>query len=889
MAKSERKKNSKVFKTIFLFLCIIIVLSAVWVAFSLIGRVNTAAVIPETAVFRLSIHNTVRFIDGVLTHESVQDISGVPVLAPLSSVLNELNVNPFFKKRFVRFAAQGKFEFALLPPKDKNEIIVAAYDLRFFTLLFRIITVFSGFIKIPNLYYVNAGKDSRFELRIADMTLFIGQYRNILYITNNFRNFETRTKNSHAVNMFKNIKPTDYDAAFLFSHLYIHDLFSKQDPRIEEILNSLEFESMVEAGVSIIPRKLEIYLAAHLSSDNTLLNRFLESRSQTPEMADRFPSSTQYATVLSAGTLGELYRAASVFGADFDDAVKLADNSSRAFLGLTLDELLYSWSGKEFSVFGIEGRPHPVFAVQVSDERKRQQVFDKAFRSVFLNEDTRLDLDGVRMPRIATPDFLQYLLKKWNIFLPSPYYTVYRDFLLISESADTLLSALRAMQRNDTLPGTAAWRNIAGGKSAASAFSLYYSLDLSTPFFLRKNTALSAFFTLYREGLVRMNFNGGLLELSLSFVPGSGSGITLVNGYPLDIGGRPSNQVFGAERGEYNRVFFASGNSAFSVNLADKTVYGIEGQGIHWVVPAKETGKKDEMNAWVVSDRGRVTLVNADMEPAERFPVLTGLRISASPCVFDGKLYLCGEDGRVCIIDEKGGQNFWNTSFTSALRSPPSFLNLSVKGGTRIYAAVYPKSFFGEIWLLDENGKNFPNWPVPTATTLREGGFADSGIGFGSPLVFAHNGKIYVAFVCQSGELILYDENASIVLPFPLSLNGIFYIQPVFDGEYLWLISADGTLFRIGINGELLYQNIPGLSVKEEGYIKVFDCNGDMKPEIFITGEANALYAYTRNFRSLEGFPLPVWGKPLFTEAGIRKAEIIGMGMDRRLYRWQFR
>ena len=78
----------------------------------------------------------------------------------------------------------------------------------------------------------------------------------------------------------------------------------------------------------------------------------------------------------------------------------------------------------------------------------------------------------------------------------------------------------------------------------------------------------------------------------------------------------------------------------------------------------------------------------------------------------------------------------------------------------------------------------------------------------------------------------------------------------------------------------------------EEGHITIFDSDGDKVPEVFITGEGNALHAYTRNFRSLEGFPLPVWGKPYFVPAqssNSKKAEIFGMGMDRRLYRWQFR
>jgi hypothetical protein len=538
----------------------------------------------------------------------------------------------------------------------------------------------------------------------------------------------------------------------------------------------------------------------------------------------------------------------------------------------------------------MEGRPHPVYAIQIADERKRQQVFDKAFKSIALNEDVRLNLDGRRIPRIEVPEFLQRLLQKWDLFLPSPYYIVYRDFLFASESAEALLAAVRAMQRNDVLPKTAVWRNIAGGKTTASAFSLYYSLDLSMPFFLRRATPLSGFLSVYRQGLARMSFNRGVVDIALSLVPGSGSGVTLVNGYPLDIEGRPSNRVYGAGSGENSRIFFTSGGSAISLNTADNSTYELSGQGMHWVIPAEGTGGRkakgvtNAPNAWVVGDRGRVTLVDGDMEPAQGFPVLTGLRLSSPPAAYEGKLYLCDEEGNIHTVDENGELGVWESSFIAAVRSPPSFLSVTRRGGAITYAAVYPKSFFGEIWLLDADGKALPNWPASISTD------SNTGIGFGSPLLFTHNNRVLVAFVNQAGELLLYDENAVPVPPFPLNLNGVFYIQPVFDGEFLWLASADGTFFRVDLEGEVLYQRIAGFSVMEEGHITIFDSNGDKVPEVFIAGEGNALHAYTRNFRSLEGFPLPVWGKVFSVPVqGSRKAEIFGMGMDRRLYRWQFR
>jgi hypothetical protein len=889
------KKPKKFLKFIITLFCILAVICLGWTAFSLIGRVNSASAIPDSASLRVCIPNPVRLLDGILTHESLDEISNVPALAQVSSVLVTMKDNSILKNGFLRLAARGNLELAFLPSNSESETLIAVWDFGFFSPLLRILPTILNFVNIPDLYYVQAGKNSRFEYRLIDKTFYIGAYRNLLFVTDNARIFESRSSaNSGYAKSFSVIKPSDYDAALMLSNEFVGSLLADQDSGIAAILNNVVFDSRVEAGLSISPKKIEFRLAAPLSSGQADLNRLLGQRSRVPGMAERIPADAQYATILSAGTLEELYKTALVFTPGLDSALKTADSSSRMLLGLTLNDLLFSWSGNEFSAFGLEGRPHPIYVIQIADEKKRQEVFDRAFKSAALNENVRLNLDGVRIPRIEVPEFLQSLLRRWDIFVPSPYYTIYKDYFLVSESAEALLTALRAMQKNDVLPKTAVWRNIAGGKTVASSFSLYYSLDLSVPFFLRNNTGLSGFLSLYRQGLARMSFNNGLVEISLSLIPGSGGGITLVSGYPLDAGLRPSNRIYGAGKGDESRIFYTSGNTAISLKIADNSTSELSGQGNHWVIPADGVTVKEAQGtvfAWVVTDRGRVTLVDRDMETIQGFPILTGLQLSSAPTAFMGKLYLCDEDGKIYTVDANGRQGVWETSFTSALRSPPSFLSVSGRSGNNVYAAVYPKSFFGEIWLLDAEGRTLPNWPAPIAVENDDDETSGSfGIGFGSPLLLAYKNKIYAAFVNQSGQLLIYDEDAVLVPPFPVALDGVFFQQPVFDGEYLWLVSSDGTFFRISLEGEILYQNIPGFSVKEEGYITFFDSDGDKVPEIYITGEGNALYAFTRRFRSLEGFPLPAWGRPFFIPAqGNRKAEIFGMGMDRRLYRWQFK
>ncbi|MDR2479369.1 MAG: DUF3352 domain-containing protein [Treponema sp.] len=919
MAHGTRKNRGflkKLFRGLFFTAAALLL---VWAAVSLVGRIDPSAVIPSSYTVRLRAANPVRLIDRILEHESLPEIVNIAALPDVMPLVKALRENGLIRNPVLRFLAQGSLEGVLLEgglPGGENVRgqtggrFLAAWDAGFYSPLLRIFPLISRFVDIPGLYHVRSPRGSRFEYRMEDgSTFFFGPRRNLLVMCNDSRLFELAA--GGRINVSPGSGPGagesaglrlpesgNYDISLLVSPVFLSNIFAAQNPGIANIMETVEVSGLVEAGISVLPRKLELHLTAAAVSKNPALGRILEKRSQTPGIVERLPAAVQYGTVLAAGSLSELYDTAAVFsGPELGETIRRADRSARAFLGMTLDELLFSWPGREFAVFGLEGRVHPVFAVQIADERKREEVFRKVFKTIVLNENARLNLDGMRIPRIEIPAFLEPVLRHAGFRVMSPCYVIHDGYLLLSESAETLLSAVRAMRKNDVLLKTHVWRGLAGGPPSAAysgTFSLYYSLDHSLPFFLRGNTGMSAFLGIYRQGLARLDFDQGQIRLSLSVIPGSGGGVALMSGYPLAVGANPHNQIYGVNTGKpaENRIFLTRDGAALSVNPVDNSVREFEGQppGQLWVVSDEGLRPKNAADAyaWVVSAQGRVTLVNGNMEPLRGFPLSTGLRLSSPPAASEGRLFLCDEDGKVHSVDSRGTLSTWETAFAAAVRSPPAVLG-SAKNG-RTLAAVYPKSFFGEIWLVSAGGaargaetgaegRPLPNWPVQVP-----------GIAFGSPLLFSHNGQTLVAFITQAGGLSVFDESAAPVPPFPLDLDGVFYLQPVFDGSGFWLVSSGGTLFQVGLGGEVLSQPIPGFSVMEEGYITLFDSDGDKIPEIFITGEGNMLHGYSRNFRSLEGFPLPVWGRPLFADLNNDgKGECTGAGMDKLLYRWQFR
>jgi hypothetical protein len=485
------------------------------------------------------------------------------------------------------------------------------------------------------------------------------------------------------------------------------------------------------------------------------------------------------------------------------------------------------------------------------------------------------------------PAYLSSLLALLKVNIPSPYYTVHGNYLFICESAETLLEAINAVRRNEVLPKQELWRALSEDNSGPSSFSLYYSLEHSLPFFLKGQGIVQAILKSYRQGLARLSFENQLLNVSLFTISGTGKGLTPVPGYPLELSRsneRMGKNLYAVSSGKDSKLLLTRGNAVLSVDpvspvesgIKEFTLSGSAGSGV-FVVPV-EAGNSGE--AWIVNSQGSVSLVNKDMESFKGFPVSTGIKLSASPVSYGGKLFLPSEDGSVHTVDSKASVSRWGTDFSSPLRSPPSFIDFKNK----TYAAVYPKSFFGEIFLLDASGIPLKPWPVYV-----------SGIAFGSPELFIaeypdKTSRLFAAFVTQAGELSIYTEDAKTLQGFPLELDGVFYLQPVFDGEYLWVIESGGTLYRIGLNAEVFSRKIPRLSVKEDGHIFVAAIGKDKKTGVFFSGDGNVLYGYFHNFSSIEGFPLPVWGRPVSGDLNADgKFEIAGIGMDNKLYMWQFR
>ena len=903
----KKRKKSKLFKVLRFFIVVFIIIPLIIELVFFLMRIAPGTVIPDTFFVYAKISQPRAFSSRFLEHESLPELLTNPDLASLTPALSSIRASGMLEKSYVRFALRGSISAALVNtpgagtreiPKDGNSYI-AAWDSSFLAPLLRLAPIILRFVKVPNLYYVQSS-GSRYEYRSGENTVYLGLKRNLLVASDNEELFTRALSPEGASNASeKKITLTKQDLSILISSKTVTSMMGDDNPLLANVFTQVKFPDFIEMGINIEPKQLNISLVTPAETDNAAFAALLSGNSLPPSLMNILPESTQYCTSLSSMGLREVINAvAELEETGLKDTLNTADKAAKTLLGLTVEDLLYSWSADEFAVFGLQDRPTPVFAIKIGDEAKRKAVFDKAFRSAFLKEDTRLMLDGNRIPQIELPVFVDAILKIIHVTVPRPYYTVHDGWLILSESPENILSTVTELRQGQLLAKTATWHKLSENNSAATSLTMYYSLNRSLPFFLTGGSAAASVLRMYRQGLMKLSVKDHVLTLILAAEPGSGKGLESMPGYPINIGKKTGNTVYAivTASGSESRLLLSRDTAALAVNPADHTIYELNGDDPVWVIPAEGLTVKTMKDsvAWVISSRGLVTLVNGNMEAASNFPVITGLKLSSAPAAYNGLVYLFSEEaggrGVIHTVDAIGHINKLETEFGSPILSPPLFIErtgTTSRGLSSSLMALYPKSFLGEIFLCDPEGN--PRSPPLTVP----------GIAFGSPLPFRADttdgsSHINIAFITMAGELSVFDEEGLLLPGFPLEINGVFYVQPAWDGQYLWIVSEEGILFRIdpeenSIN-RIMEQKAPDLMVKENGFIMIVDVDGDSIPEIFISGEGNAIYGYTRNMVSIDGFPLSAWGRPAFADLdGDGIMDCVAAGMDNKLYRWRFR
>ena len=646
---------------------------------------------------------------------------------------------------------------------------------------------------------------------------------------------------------------------------------------MKAILPYLSGEEYTELSFGITEKDLNVKVTVPMlisqTEDNPLIH-LLEKDSRVPGLLPQLGADIQYYTLITSGTLQDLRDSAvKVLPAEknFQAAWKKSDSLCRLVFNRSLDELLFSWTADEFAFFGIEGKAEPVLALKISDEKKRRDIFDRVFSSYVINSNDSLLVDGVRLPRIEMPGFLLSIMQLVNINIPKPYYLVKDDYIYFSQSPENLAAINTAFHRSQKLTSSENWQRVSSNQTPDSSLSLYYNLERSVPFFVKGSSAMSKILALYNSGRFDLRVKDNVLAIQLQASAVKPDASNHIPGFPIELENRSDARLVQSKAKKSRLIFWLENNSLVNnslVNSLDCSTFErkcVEYPDLQYIVAASEANAKTNGGElWAVTKNGMVYLLNSKLESVFGYPLLTGINMDCEPFIYKDSLVLAGNDGELCFVSQTGEISLLETEAEGGIKARPS-----VHGDI---LAFYEKGFFGGIHIY----KNLE-------AVTKEGPLELDGIAYGSPCLFTAGGKDYAAMITQAGQLYVYDIDGQALEPFPVGLNGVFYLNVQMADGYLFALSEEGDLYRVGLDGKAMRVKLPYFTAKT-GRITVCDYDEKAGEEIFVSGEGNSLYGFNSALELLPGFPVSGYGNPLFIDLnGDNKNDCLSITFDNRL------
>ena len=894
--KPQRKKLNPVlrfFRNIFIVILVLLLAVIGIFAYSSFDSKSSLSSIPRNYSLYVRTSSAFDALNPLFDLQAADVILSSPEFVSFRKMFMDFRSSQLRENKIVQFAASRPVDFALYgngTQIGKDAHFVAVINLGFLSFASRAAQALYpkigpkiSALQIENLSFETSDSASYFAYQMPDFTVYFKAFKNLVIFSDSYEHLLTAslvendisyTKEQRA--LFKGGKKGELRIVADASSL-LH--FATEG---NEILSSMS-KLITSDSLSVISFKISdsdvavnCRIPANSSEEDAAsLAPILSKKSTTPSLLSRLSDSTQYYTILNAGNLEELKNAFLPFVPDVknpDEFWENCDGWSKTILSMDLNEFLFSWTGKEFALLGLEGQNDPVFVIQVKDEKQRQKVFNKLTSSILIKDDTSLILGGVRLPRLQIPSFLSWVLSIIGVNMPEPYFMAMDGNIYFSESAECLSLLYNAAHSGSPLVKNKDYIAASQGLKNDSSLSLFYNLDRSIPFFLRSQESFSRVLQLYTMGRFDIRFEKNLLELSLHACARKTGNSRAVPGFPIQLSGKSDAANLQVDSGKSPKhVYWVENSNTIksldvqSMEIASKQ----ETDSISIVVASKQ---KNEGVLWSVSSHGMVSLLSSSLENLAGFPVVLGENLAARPCAVQENLVAVSENGNVFII--KPDSSFVTVEIPElSAKSEPVALEDSNA------FAIYSKGFLGKIYYFE--GEKCLNLENP---------FEVPGIALGSPAIMKSGGKNYIGFITQAGEMNVWradSKDGSQADGFPLRLGDVFLSNVVASEKYFYALSSDAILYRISKDGSILSLQVPQSSAKE-GYISLRSPDGNGKQSLFVCADSNVIYGFNENLELLPEFPLTGWGKPVFIDVnGDKKNECVALTVDRKLVAWK--
>ncbi|MBE6353279.1 hypothetical protein [Treponema sp.] len=862
---------------IFKVVCAVVLILFIVMAVCALHRKNVLEVIPEGFTVYVHMDSVWAAAEPMADLDAADLFFSDPEFADLREPFMEFRSAEWRKNPALGFLASRRADIALYP-NEKNEFdFLAVVDLSYLSIATRLAKPALNFIEIEGITYNSEtgffeyrdtssqpAKDGNAEK--PEDVIYIKPVRNLVLVAqkeellkkavgtnnNNYSKEEQKLMTSKSKDPIK----------VLVDSRKFADGAVKDSPMLSRLSAVISEDTLTEVSLSITNDNIKLKASLPLKKENAdsdSLAKIIGRNSKEPKLLSHLTENVQYYTILNAGTFAELKDVAFSYipkEQKADEVWATGNKLSRTVFGLSIEEMIFSWTGSEFAALGLENQNDPVFVLKIDDENQRELVFNKFISSIVIEEDSSLILDGMRMRRIMLPDFLQNIIALFDVNIPRPYYMVKEGYIYFSENPETLAGINGAAKKELKLVESDVYKSVVGSTGNKNTIDLYYNLERSVPFFLRSNAGLAKVLQLYSNGRFTLGLHGDYVEIQIEAVSKHIIDMHCVPGFPVAL------------EGKTNGILEKSGSSIFwiendrvikAMGVPSTKVYTKECDYKTYIKAGSEVLNKNGC-LWTLTEKGELNLLDNKLKSLPNFPIVLEERPSAPLSCTKEKAVIPTENGNLIFVDKKGNVTSRTLSLSGSVKSAPAVLGDTI--------AVYDKSFLGSIIVLNEN-------------SAEESRLMVSSIGYESPALMKKDKDLYAAFVTQNGQAFIWKNGAS-VTGTPVKLDGIFFKNFVTDGKYFYALSYGSVLYRVGTDGSVLSVKVPCESAKD-GFISA-------GKNIYVTPDSNVIHAFDSNLEMVYGYPLLGWGKPAFADVnGDNREECFALTVDKKLYAWNLK
>jgi len=898
-AVSGGKKKHHPIRTFFIVLISLVILLlfvvAAWFVYASCDRKKSLSVIPAEFAAYVRTDHLWKSANPLVDVKAIDVFLSDAKYGQIRNAVMQFRSSPIRKNKLVAIAADRRIDAAFY----SDTSFAAAIDMGGFSAITRLAPLFAKQIKVQGLSYVTSDANEWFQYESGKTIIYAKPYHNLLLVSTSKKRFDkmclAKCIDDYSAERLAELSEKlhspfrigcDVNTLLAYDETIQH----KTAPYILPLLKK-DALAFVDFGITdndvhvqiLFPlAKLLKNSIPALSADTKISEQFLElvvNSSSESKLLNQLPDCVQYYTLLNAGDLPHLLKAAQPFipgSKNIDNLWSKGEVLCKMVFSLTLEDLLYSWTGKEIAVLGLEGKKDPVFAVQITDEQKRAAVFQKIASSFVIDESKKLILNGISVPQLELPDFLQGLLGAAGVTVAKPYYLVSGGYVFFSESAENVVEVTSA-ERARLLEHTDMFKQVSSLQQNETAISLYYNLARSIPFFLKSSSSLSKTLQLYNIGRAdvcvdRKSDGSGTLSVLLQAVSRQEKQTTAVPGFPLTLDGKKNTQLCRTNAKRPQLLFWVQDGSIIHLYNADTSAHATyDASDAVFIVPSRD----DKL--WALTSAGSVFLFDKELKVVEGFPVALEVSCPVAPALYGDELLVFADDGSFRMVRVDGSVEPVQIGTNVKLHGTPTVCDSTI--------AFYSKRLAGSLFIAQKTASD----EGQTAGAFESHEIPVTGIAYGEPAVMknkskAENGTVLsVAFVTQNGIFSLFDELGEPILSAPIALDKVYYANTVSNDNYFFVVSSDYTLTRIGTDGSTNSVAVAEVTAQAP-YIVAYDYDNDGNKEIFVNGDSNLIYGYTQDFTALKNFPVVGTGLPQFVDLdGDNKNECVTISLDGKL------